>query len=161
MRFSSKEIIDIAIGIEESGYQFYTECRKKFNDSSLKELFAFLAEEEMRHRELFEKMLGTLAEIEGLFTDEYFQYLNAIGNERVFREKKDIDKVLDRIKTPLDSLVYALQAEKDTILFYSELRDLYGKNSDTLSILNKLINEERKHVLLLMDLRGTILLADQ
>ena len=38
MGYSIKEIIDIAIGIEEAGHEFYRKCSEKFNDDKMKEL---------------------------------------------------------------------------------------------------------------------------
>jgi rubrerythrin len=35
MAFTIQEIIDIAIGIEETGYEFYTQCGSKFNNPAM------------------------------------------------------------------------------------------------------------------------------
>ena len=156
MAFSTKEIIDIAIGIEDSGYYFYTSCREKFNDEILKETFSFLAEEEMRHKEFFEKLEPEIKDTKGIFTTEYFQYLTAIGDEKVFKDKNDINEIIKNMNTPLDAIKIALSAEKDSILFYSELKELYENDKDTITILNKVINEERKHVVTLLDIREKI-----
>lgn len=156
MKFSAKEIVDIAIGIEESGYRFYSECAKKFSDARLNELFSLFAEEELKHRELFEDMLKGLDDVEGSFTDEYYQYLTAFGDEKVFKDKKRIDAFLKKIEKPVDAIKHALIAEKDSILYYTELKELYYNDNQTLILLNRIISEERRHVNSLMNLREII-----
>ena len=153
MKFSAKEIVDIAVGIEESGYYFYTRCREKFDNREFKELFGFLAEEELRHKEIFEKMLGELKDLSGMFTEEYFQYLRAIGDERVFKNNGDVDRVIKGIASINDVLKVALTAEKDSILWYSELAVMYGKDRDTHLVLERLLDEERRHVVLLLEIK--------
>jgi rubrerythrin len=160
MAFSAKEIIDIAIGIEDSGNYFYTKCREKFDDKVLKEVFYFLAEEENRHREIFENIDPGFMDEKGIYTTEYFQYLTAFGDEKVFKDKSDIDGAIKNINTPLDAIKIALNAEKDSILFYDELKELYENNRDTLTILNKIINEERRHVITLLDIREKIITTE-
>lgn len=160
MAFSAREIIDIAIGIEDSGNYFYSRCREKFDDKALKEVFSFLAEEEQRHREIFEKLDPDLMNEKGLYTTEYFQYLTAFGDEKVFKDKNDIDSAIKNINTPLDAIKIALTAEKDSILFYDELKELYENEKDTLTILNRIINEERRHVITLLDIREKIITTD-
>jgi rubrerythrin len=160
MAFSTKELIDIAVGIEDSGYYFYTKCREKFDDKVLKELFYFLAEEEMRHKEFFEKLDPALLNEKGIYTTEYFQYLTAIGDEKVFKDKNNIDSVIKNINSPLDAIKIALTAEKDSILFYDELKELYKNEQNTFTILNKIINEERRHVIMLLDIREKIIITE-
>ncbi|RPI94138.1 MAG: hypothetical protein EHM32_07160 [Spirochaetales bacterium] len=161
MRFSTKELVDMAIGIEESGYYFYTQCRKKFDDPYFTELLTFLAEEEHRHMKLFEKMLGELKETSGVFSEDYYQYLKALGDERVFKNNDDVDAVVKTVKSVFDVLKIAMTAEKDSILFYSELVSIHEKDKDARTILNKLINEERKHIVLILELKEKLELASR
>ncbi len=153
MKYSGKEIVDIAIGIEESGYHFYSQCRERFDNKNFKELLGFLAEEELRHKEIFEKMLDQVRDASGMFTEEYFQYLRAIGEERVFKNNSDVDRVVKGIESMNDVFRIALTAEKDSILWYSELAGMYEKDRDTRLILDRLLDEERKHVVLLLELK--------
>lgn len=159
MRFSTKELVDIAIGIEESGYYFYTQSRKKFDDPHFRELLTFLAEEELGHKELFEKMLRELGDAPGIFTDDYYQYLKALGDDRVFRNNDDVDTVVANVNSIFDVLKIAMTAEKDSILFYSELLTMHDKDKDARTVLNRLINEERKHIVLILELKERLELS--
>ncbi|HSV96492.1 MAG TPA: ferritin family protein [Spirochaetota bacterium] len=161
MRFSTKELVDMAIGIEESGYYFYTQCRKKFDDPYFTELLTFLAEEELRHKELFEKMLGELKETSGVFSEDYYQYLKALGDERVFKNNDDVDAVVKEMESVFDVLKVAMTAEKDSVLFYSELLSMHEKDKDALKILNRLIDEERRHIVLILELKEKLELSSR
>ncbi len=161
MRFSTKELVDIAIGIEESGYYFYTQSRKKFTDPNFTDLLAFLAEEELRHKELFEKMLGELSDTSGIFTEDYFQYIKALGDERVFKNNDDVDAAVKTVQSIFDVLKIAMAAEKDSILFYSELLSMHEKDKDAHTILSRLINEERKHIVLILELKENLELSSR
>ncbi len=159
MKYSTQELMDIAIGIEENGYYFYTRCREKFSDESYKQLLGFLAEEELRHKDLFEKLLSEIGDIKGIFTDEYFQYVRAIGDERIFKDHRDVDRVVTTVTTMEDIFKIALTAEKDSILFYTELLAMYEKNREAKTVLNKLINEERRHIVTILEYMEKVRLA--
>lgn len=151
--YSTKELIDIAIGIEETGFYFYSTFKNKFRDESFKKIFQFLADEELRHKDVFSGMLKELKDTQGLFTEEYYSYLKAIGTTRVFSNKDDIDKIAPSLHNPSDIIKIAMDAERDSIVWYSELKEIYRDDVKSLDILERLINEERKHVLTLLDLK--------
>ena len=54
VHFSGKEILNMAVCIEENGLSFYRESAKVLKSSELLELFKFLASEEIRHVDYFE-----------------------------------------------------------------------------------------------------------
>ncbi|HDP80803.1 MAG TPA: hypothetical protein ENN21_08165 [Spirochaetes bacterium] len=153
MKYSTRELLDIAIGIEDTGYYFYMRCREKFDDPGFRELLAFLAEEELRHRELFETLLKGLGEVPANLTEEYFQYIRAIGDDRVFRDHRDVDGVVSSIEGISDVFRIALTAEKDSILYYTELQSIYKNNADAAAILARLADEERKHVVSILEFK--------
>ena len=156
MGYSPKEVVDMAVEIEETGYHFYSECAKKFDSKNLKTLFEFLAEEELRHKDIFETLFKEVKIAEGVFTDEYYQYLNIISGQRIFKDSKAPSLALQGVESSQDALSMALLAEKDSILFYYELMDMQGSDPEMVSILKKIINEERKHIILLMDTRDKL-----
>ena len=56
--FKAAEILKTAIRIEENGIVFYREMVNKFKEKNLQDIFNFLAEEDERHRKIFEDMLS-------------------------------------------------------------------------------------------------------
>ncbi len=159
MPYSIKEIIDIAVGIEVAGYDFYTRCADKFRDPAISDVFNFLAREEQEHKKLFQS-LGGADKPEGLFPEEYFSYLKAIGGGRIF-EKQDLtmDQIISGIAAPTDAVRHAFGTEKESILFYDEMKTLFVKDMQTTSLLDRIIGEERKHVATLLDLLEKIRLT--
>ncbi len=155
MKFSTKEIIDMAVKIEDTGYVFYTECAKKFGkdlDGS-KENFLFLADEELKHKNYFLELLNGIESQQGVFDDDYYSYLQALTQVQVFRDASDIPGVLKQIISVSDVLKIGLQTEKDSIIWYKELGQLYDeKDHESMSILNKLIDEEKRHIVMIYNM---------
>ena len=56
--FKAAEILKTAIRIEENGIVFYREMIKRFKEKTLDDIFNFLADEDGRHRKIFEEMLS-------------------------------------------------------------------------------------------------------
>jgi rubrerythrin len=159
MSYNPKEIIDIAVGIEVAGYEFYTHCADKFKDAAISDVFDFLAREELEHKKLFQS-LNNADKPEGVFSEEYFSYLKAIGGGRIFeKQAMTIDQIIAGIAVPEDAVRHAFGAEKESILFYSEMKPLYVNDPHTTSLLNRIIEEERKHVATLLDLLAKIRLT--
>lgn len=159
MKYTVKEIIDIAVGIEETGYELYTGAANKFKDHGIGDVFDFLAGEELAHKKLFQSMYNSGDE-KGVFTEEYFAYLKAIGAPRVFEgERKETGAVLRGMSSPLEVIQFAFAAEKESILLYTEMKELYREGGTTRTLLDKIIVEEKKHVITLSDLAAKVRLA--
>ncbi len=152
MSYTMKEIIDIAVGIEETGNEFYARCAEKFKEPAMRDAFEFLAKEELAHKKLFQSFHGNDA-APGNFTEEYYAYLAAIGGSRVFGTPgKDPEHVMETLRLPIDAVRLALIAEKDSILFYYGMKGLYPAGTESSALLDRIISEERAHVITLADL---------
>jgi rubrerythrin len=154
MAYSLKEIVDIAIGLEDAGHEFYEECGRFFKDAGMKDTFSFLAREELVHKELFQAFQWREESFaNGIFNDEYFAYLRAVGGGHVFdRHMVHLKELVHGMTTPLDAIRRAFIAEKDSILFYTEIKRLYPERHAATDMLERIIGEERKHILTLYDL---------
>ena len=154
MAYSIKEIIDIAVKLEDAGHEFYEDCGRHFKDAGIMDTFSFLAREELVHRDLFLSFQWHPDAIdEGIFNEEYYAYLRAIGGGFVFdRNAADMREFVRKIGSPLDAIKYAFIAEKESILLYTEMKRLYPANHAATDMLERVIVEERKHVLTLYDL---------
>ena len=151
MAYSIKEIVDIAVKLEEAGHEFYEECGRHFKDAAITDTFSFLAREELVHKQLFQSFKWSPETVDaGVFNEEYFAYLRAIGGGAVFdRHAADIREFVRGIATPLDAIKHAFVAEKESILLYTEMRRFYPGHHAAADMLEKVISEERKHVLTL------------
>ena len=133
------KIFEMAIELELNGEQFYRSLAEDAKSSGLKTIFNMLADDETKHKSIFEKMQD--------------EDQSEISDTVILKESNLVFKQLskdDFVNEVKQLKVYkrALQIEKKSIDYYKELIDLTGdKNSK--SILMKIIAEEEKHYNLL------------
>ncbi|MGC9383997.1 MAG: ferritin family protein [Kosmotogaceae bacterium] len=134
-----QELLGIALKVEGTGYSFYNKLAER-TEGEKKELFNRLAEQEREHGEIFRKILGKIESDEksNRFDDEVAGYLKSLAEVSVFS-----DNNVDNPPDNLDEAVHiAINVEKDSIVFYSELIDYIPEKS----ALERVINEEKKHL---------------
>jgi len=144
-RFNAVEVIEMAKDIEERGHNFYKNQAEKTQDKELKKLFSKLAEDELDHYKRFEELGnllkdGSRKELEYVYDPDVSAYLEAIVEFTIF----PVDEAVE-IKDIVDAVQIAIYAEKDSILFYTEM--LEYNEGQTADILKELIKEEKKHLL--------------
>jgi len=155
---NSREILEIAVGIEENGERFYQQAAGMVTDTGLKKLLNNLAEWEKGHRLYF---AGLLAEAEdrdiGLFhapemEEEISLYLKAIADSNVFKTGLKVRDVLGSLKDPRDIIDKALEREKDSVAYYSALKYSFASPEDQTHI-DQIIREELSHIRYLIEKR--------
>ena len=153
--FTSSELIEVALGIERNGAAYYSSLAESATDASLKDTYNHLADMEREHIKIFQKMLDSAGKYQlpyaGEAAEEYEQYLKALVDSTVFTDDKVARQMAQKAASPAEAIQLALGAEKDSILFYSEMRDLVPKQ-DRPSI-DKIINEEKSHMRQLSSLK--------
>jgi len=144
--FKAAEIVEFAVRIEQNGYTFYQKAESFVNNPAAKELLAYLKEEEAKHEKLFREMMGTLepANVRETYEGEYEEYLKALVDNHVFGAEGAAEKALARINNEIEVLNTAMGFEKDTILFFRELRDLVSDKDR--EVVDRLIREEQSHL---------------
>lgn len=142
------ELVQLAINIEKRGMEFYDAAHSTAVDSKSKELYKHLYNEEVKHMELFTELYNHIKDITTvddsyLFDENVSAYLKSLVEEEVFKTSA---LAQDKNKPTLDNIVReAIKAEKNSILFYTELA-LHIKDEEVLNILDILIEEEKKHL---------------
>lgn len=151
--FSGRELVDVAVGIERNGEAFYSSLVASAGDSNVRGIYQHLADREREHIEIFQNMLGSLSDYQPpeTFTDEYEAYLRALINSSVFTDTGAASEMARKVNSDLEAIQIGLGAEKDSILFYLEMRDIIRKSDR--DVVSKIIEEEKSHVRQLMDLR--------
>jgi len=140
-----KEILGFAVYIEERGYEFYVEAMKKFAEPRATELFQYLADEEFKHEEFFKKLVEKSGGIKGESLDpEYQAYMKEFIKAHQLGDKEAINEKLTRISTLDEILDLAMSFEKDSIVFFSELKEMLAKG-DTAAV-ERVIHEEMGHL---------------
>ena len=145
--FNADEVFGMAEQIERNGKEFYRTAADSVPDADKKDLLNDLADMEVIHEEVFRSLRSELSAKHAEETTfdpsgEAAQYLKAFADSHVFY-KKDMDvSTLEKI------FLSAIQAEKDSIVFYLGLKDAislpHGKDQ-----LDKIIKEEMGHLQIL------------
>ena len=150
--FSGSELVNIAIGIERSGAAFYDALVKSASNEPSRVIYEYLAVEEKKHIDIFKNMLGSLADYTPpeTYTEEYDRYLKALIDSAVFRDDQSAREMAEKVSSEAEAIRIAISAEKDSILFYSSLRELVRRPDR--EAVDKIIEEERSHLRQLSDL---------
>jgi rubrerythrin len=150
--FHASEVIEIALRIEQNGGTFYGLAADKMTNPPIKELFLDLAKEERKHFDVFQKLLSRASHWEplGVYAVEYKDYMDCLASHNVFTEEKTAQEAVERITDEKEALHFAQGIEKDSILFYIEMRNLVPEGER--EIVDSLIGEEKKHLVRLIKL---------
>lgn len=142
--FSVKDVCDIAVQIERNGEQVYRKAQKKITNNDLKELLGWMADEERRHRQWFEKFAGGENKtIENLQIEQMGKILLQDSvDEQTFSLN---ESELIQATTLIELIDQSIEFEKDTIIFYEMLREFID-DKIILEQLNAIIQEERAHI---------------
>lgn len=138
-----KDIINIAVKIEENGERFYREAAEKTKRPEVKELLNVLAKDEIKHKDIFLKMLKDLNLSDEPLSNEYQNYLKAYTDRLIFQiDSEDFSNRLQNFDQ-LWVLDFAIQRELDSILYYYELKNIIATSERNL--IDNIITEERSH----------------
>lgn len=159
--FSGSEIAEIGIEIEKNGRDFYNRLADRLKDRRAKELFRYMAGEEEKHIEDFKKIFSSVSSHSPCesYPPEYFAYLNAIASEYVFTKKDELKERIKDIVSEKDAIDVSLGLEKDSILFYGEMKKIIPEKD--YSIIDAVITQEKEHVEKLWDMRVRIMSANE
>ena len=144
---SPRELIDISISIEHLGIAFYDTLSHSTDKPSTAELFHRLADMERGHIAVFEQMIKDTSGFnneESCETDQS-DYLKAISDNAVFTNDMATSEAISRIDDDIQAIELAIQAEKDSIIFYYELQDILPQKK----LISDIITEEKNHLRLL------------
>lgn len=151
-RYSLRELVEIAIQIENGGERFYRYSAEK--NEKLRDAFLFLADEEKRHATLFQGLLGPEYDESGIDITEAIPYIRAIVDSTVLRyllERREFPEKTGRVSEVLE---FALGLEKESLLFYYQLLERIEERRKV--VVEKIISEEKKHIEKILDLRQSV-----
>jgi len=151
-KLAGSELLQMAIQLEKEGKEFYTAVAESVKNPVAKEIFQFLADEEVRHEEIFRSMLSKGDDI--LLTlpyDDYemLLYFRSLVDRKIFPGVSDVKDMRNYIDDSAEALRIAISFEKDAILFFTELKNIVRK--DDQNVIDDIIEEERKHIYRILD----------
>lgn len=153
LAFNTTEILEMAVKIEKNGQKFYKKAASIVDNADAKQFLLDLVEMELKHEQTFSTMQAELknADKENVTFDpnnEAGLYLQAMADGHVFDPNEDPEKSLTGKVSLADIFKTAIQAEKDSIIFYIALQDLVQTDSEKNKI-QLIINEEKSHIAML------------
>jgi len=149
--FNDLEAIKLAIAIEERGERFYRQSARKVSDSTARVLLERLAEDEKEHKAVFEGLYQEFLKNKGKFDDEYLYdqdvaaYFNALAHSLIFPNEEEQARVVDQLQSLEDVIRFGIQAEKDSILLYTQMI-ISSKLSEAKDAFRRLLKEEKRHL---------------
>ena len=149
-KFSIREVVAQAVQTEKLGYEFYTAMAKRFKENEkLKNLFEMLAVKEQQHEKRFSELKNKIEDEEIENWEEVSQYLRAIVESEFFLGKNKSLPLLEHAKTVTDAVNFALGFEKETLLYYYNLKDIVKEKE----IVDEIIKEEKQHIIWLHEFK--------
>ncbi len=151
--FSGSELINIAIDIERRGIAFYDIMTRSTDNAAARDVFQHLANMEREHMQIFQGMLGKVDKYQPTETypGEYAGYVQSLVDSAVFTDDLVTSEMATRTNSDVEALELAIEAEKDSILFYYEMRDIMPRRA--YSTMDKIITEEKEHLRELSELK--------
>lgn len=163
--FSDLEGLRIAMSIEASGRDFYQQAYQQAKEDSHKDLFSLLKREEVAHYETFRGIFNQVKENKEAGSDEYLfdeetsRYLTVLAEGHIFPTGENAEVKIAEASTIVEILYMAIQAEKDSILFYDELASK-SKFEEAKKIFTLLKAEEQIHVVKLRQILDALLIMN-
>jgi rubrerythrin len=142
--FTVADIREIAVQIEKNGESAYRQAAEAVSDSTVSEIFIWMADEEKRHASFFADI-----ESDDVLTGEQLE-LERMGRqllqEMVADQTFSLDKeMLLQTEDFNEALSQAQLLEQDTVMFYEFLLNLVTDPAAR-DQLEKVIAEEKRHI---------------
>ncbi len=142
-KLSITEVIEQAVQTERLGYEFYTKMAKRFEDNEgLRRLFDMLAQKELRHKLAFSELKDITGESEPEDWGEVVPFFRAMAESEFFLGKDKSLPSLEHIKTTYDAVRFAINFEKETMLYFLGIRDAVKEKE----VVDEIIHEEKNHI---------------
>jgi rubrerythrin len=145
--FEASDALELAMNIETNGEAFYRAVTQKTQVAEVKELFEDLAEQEVKHYAVFQKLSQAFKDqalISAAEWDQYQEYLQATVQSALFEGPDRALAAAEEAKDETEAVRVAMGFEKETLLFFYNLRDLVpDRNQKTI---DHIIDEEKSHL---------------
>ncbi|MHC4131169.1 MAG: ferritin-like domain-containing protein [Planctomycetota bacterium] len=153
--FNADEIFEMAVEIEQNGAKFYREAAQKSTEENIKKMLLDMAAMEDGHIKTFQAMRKELTEKEKVETafdpyDEGALYLQAMADSHGTEGRVSLTQKLTGQETIQEILEIALNAEKDSVVFYYGLKGYVSAKAGKDKV-EAVIMEELTHIRILLD----------
>jgi rubrerythrin len=144
--FTASDLVEAAVQLERNGHRFYTAAADSLASQRAKDLMHRLADDEVEHLKLFERLLTTvgLADVRESYPGEYGVYLKAHVDSQVFTQARMTQLLGQKAMSERDALQFGIDSEKDAILYYTEMIRFVPQRDH--AAVEGIIDEERRHL---------------
>jgi rubrerythrin len=142
--FTLRDVLDMAIQIENNGASVYREALKRTTDPALAEMLGWMAEEERRHATYFADIRRKLPlEDDNIVLDELGKLMleSIVGNRSFSLEEVDFSKV----EAVNELLAIMIAFERDTVAFYGLFRNFLTDDAEQ-ECLDGIVADEKAHI---------------
>jgi len=141
-----KDAILTAIQMEKDGYAFYTKAAAQTQSDMGRTIFESLAADEQRHLDVFQKMFEEkLGESEW---NDLVKSSKKYAKIPIFPTDLKDAPGMDPDSTEIDALRMAMDAEKEAIDYYGEIKENL-QEEELKNIISEIIEQEKNHYNLL------------
>ena len=152
--FSGFEVIRAAKEVEKNGHRFYSTMAERASDPLLKELFAWLAQDEVEHLRRLNQLEAKYQD--GAFDDceeEFLPYLSQFSDARIFPDAERLEAVLKTDSADIQALDMAIEAEVKFAEYFLKASSL-AQTADGKEAFGWLASEEARHAKVLQERRA-------
>jgi rubrerythrin len=152
--FSGFEVIRAAQEVEKNGHRFYSTMAERTTDPLLKELFSWLAQDEVDHLRRLNQLETKYQE--GAFIDyeeEFLPYLSQFSDAKIFPDAEQLEAVLKTDSADVQSLDMAIAAEEKFSDYFRKASSL-AQTADGREAFTWLAAEEARHAKILKERRA-------
>jgi rubrerythrin len=149
--FNADEVFEMGMDIEQNGEAYYRKAAELTGDPEIKKIFVDLMTAEQHHYKTFKRLRENLpakdtAPLVSDPDDQGYLYLDALVKSRLFNSVREAEDACTDRCDPVSVLQGALTFEKDTILFFTEMKGMTREDLGKTEI-DRLIEEEREHII--------------
>jgi len=146
IQLTGADVIDLAVQTEIRGEKFYREAMGQADRADARSLFGYLAQEEVRHKQVFQGLSPSIVvtEIDPTTWDDVVEYIHATVDSAFFRQTDAPIRLIPQGATVNDMVRMAMNFEKQTLLYFYTLRDLVQPSNRPL--IDKIVDEEKSHI---------------
>ncbi|HKK01812.1 MAG TPA: ferritin family protein [Desulfuromonadales bacterium] len=157
--FSGFEVIRAAMEVEKNGHRFYSEMAEKAGHPIVRELFAWLAQDEVGHLATLQKLVPRYQE--GAFWDDeevFLPYLRRFADRQIFPSAEKLAEALATDAPDLAAMDLAIDAEEQFAEYFHQAAK-QARTDEGSEAFSWLAKEEERHAALLKERKQTLLAA--
>lgn len=155
--FSGFEVIRAAMEVEKKGHQFYATMAEAAKSEIAKEIFTWLAQDEVQHLKTLEDLVpkyqdGAFWEAE----EEFLPYLRRFSDQEIFPSAESLKAVIEADDSDLKALDLAIEAEEKFAEYFHKA-EASARTQEGKEAFSWLAAEEDRHASILIERRNKLL----